>query len=155
MVRKIPMPPTRRDSKLMQALRKIALGYPEVQEGLVCMKAAFEARGKRFLFIGSDDASYNAMVKLRDSLAEAANLAANVPGCYKVGGSGWVTITLSHEKSPPPGLLERWIDESYRLLVSKQLVALLPERGPQPQAKAKSAKKVRPKRVAKKKSTTR
>ena len=69
------------------------------------------------------------MVKLRESLAEAAKLEAKEPECYAVGGHGWVKVTLGRDQFPPPGLLERWIDESYRLLVPKQLVALLPEHG--------------------------
>lgn len=120
---------THPESDPMQALRRVALRYPETQEAMVCTRTAFKARNKAFLFIGSDDSSYNAMVKLRNSLAEAAKLAAKAPNHYAVGGHGWVTATFNHDESPPSGLLERWIDESYRLLVPKRLVALLPQRG--------------------------
>jgi hypothetical protein len=115
-------------SEIMQALRRIALGYPEAQEGIACEgtpveKRTIKARNKAFLFLGVD----NAMVKLGESLAEATALATKERHHYKVGAHGWVTATFGDEP-PPPGLLERWIDESYRLLAPKQLLAALPER---------------------------
>ena len=112
----------------MQALRRIALRLPEAQEGVVCEKAAFKAGNKSFFFLGREDTGYNTMVKLRDSLAEAAKLAAKNPSRYGVGAHGWVSATFDHCEPPPAGLFERWIEESYRLLVPKKLVALLSDR---------------------------
>ena len=117
------------ESKPMQALRRIALQYPEAEEGTSCNKAAFKARNKAFLFVGMDETSYNVMLKLRESLPEAKKLAAKEPGHFGVGGMDWVKATFDHDESPPAGLMEKWIDESYRLLAHKQLVALLPEGG--------------------------
>ena len=125
----------------MQALRAVALRYPEVQEGTACKKSSFKARKKAFLFMGMDDRSYNAMVKLRESLAEAAELAAREPDRYKVGAHGWVTATFSHDESPPPGLLDRWIAESYRVLAPKRLVALPPDGGLPPASAERTPKK--------------
>jgi hypothetical protein len=118
-------------SGLMQNLRNIALSYPEAQEGIACAGTALESRtvkvrNKAFLFLGTNDV----MVKLGESLAEATKLASKTLGWYKAGANGWVKVTFGDGDSPPPGLLERWIDESYRLLAPKQLVALLPESGP-------------------------
>lgn len=141
-------PQTQTESKPMQALRQVALRYPEAEEGGVCTRRAFKARNKAFLFMGMDDRSYNVMVKLCEALAEAAQRAVAEPKNYKVGAHGWVTATFAHDQSSPPGLLERWIDESYRLLVPKQLVALLP--GP-----AATEKKQAPKKSVKKKSSAR
>ena len=132
---------TQSETKAMQAWRKTALGYPEAEEGTSCNKSAFKARNKAFLFIGMDHESYNVMVKLQDCLAEAAKLAAKEPHCYAVGKGGWVKATFSRDESPPPGLLERWIDGSYRLLVDKQLVAMLPDRAPPTADSTRSAKK--------------
>jgi hypothetical protein len=114
----------------MQALRRIAMRFPETQEGVVCQKAAFKAGNKAFFFMGMDDTSYNTMVKLRESLPEATKLAAKDPERYGVGAHGWVSATFAHSESPAGGLFERWIEESYRLLVPKKLLALLPERRP-------------------------
>ena len=136
------------ESKPMHALRRVALQYPEAQEGVVCTKRAFKARNKAFLFMGMDDRCYDAMLKLRESLAEAAKLATKEPDCYTIGAHGWVTATFSHGQSPPPGLLEGWIDESYRLLVHKQLVAMLPDRGLPTVGSTQAAKKRTPKKKA-------
>jgi hypothetical protein len=138
----------------MQALRRLALQYPEAQEGIACAgtpaeKSTVKVRNKAFLFLGPADM----MVKLRDSVAEAAELAAKEPGRYKVGAPGWVTVKFGDGETPPLDLLAKWIDESYRLLAPKQLLALLPERGlpagdATETAKAK-APKMNPSRVVK------
>jgi YjbR len=141
---------THPETKAMQGWRKIALGYPEAEEGTSCNKSAFKARNKAFLFMGMDHLSYHAMVKLRDCLAEAAKLATKEPHRYAVGAGGWVKATFGRDESPPPGLLERWIDESYRLLVHKQLVAMLPYRGPPTADSTRTAKK----KLAKKKAAS-
>ena len=120
---------TRTKSSNLELLRRIALRYPETQEGVSCGKQAFKARNKAFLFLGRDATDYNVMLKLRAALPEAARLAAREPTHYAVGGHQWVKLTFPHDKSPPPALLERWIDESYRLLAPKALVALLPKSG--------------------------
>ena len=119
-------------SKPMQALRRIAMALPEVEEGTSCNKSAYKARGKAFLFVGKNDKSYNVMLKLDDSQGEAAKLAAKEPGHYTIGGHGWIKVELEHAKSPPAGLMERWIEESYRLLVDKG------KGKPAPQGKAKA-----------------
>jgi predicted DNA-binding protein (MmcQ/YjbR family) len=108
----------------MQALRKLALGLPEAEEGTSCNKSAFRARGKAFAFMGSDDETYNVMVKLHDSLPQATALAKKDAASCRVGAGGWVTAVLPHD-APTPDFLPRWIDESYQLLVHKDLVALL------------------------------
>jgi len=145
------MPKTHLETKPMQAWRKTALGYPEAEEGTSCNKSAFKARNKAFLFMGVDHVSYNVMVKLQGCLAEAAKLATKEPHRYAVGKRGWVKATFSRDESPPPGLLERWIDESYGLLVHKQLVAMLPDRSPPTADSTRTAKK----KVAKKKAASR
>lgn len=138
------------DGKLGQALRKIALRYPEAEEGIACKGtavecSAFKARNKTFLFVGAAEVR----LKLQQSLAEATKLAVKEPGRYQVGFLGWIKATLNHGESPPPGLFERWIDESYRLIVHKHLVAMLPECDVPTTGSPKAAKK----KPARKKST--
>jgi predicted DNA-binding protein (MmcQ/YjbR family) len=108
-------------SEPVQVLRELALRYPEAQEGISCAGTPLEkrtvtARNKAFLFLGKADA----MVKLRDSLADVARLAAKEPGRYKAGAHGWVTVMFSDGAAPPLDLLEKWIDESYRAVVAKK-----------------------------------
>jgi hypothetical protein len=105
-----------------------ALKLPEAEEGIACAgtsleKRTIKARGKAFLFLGQCDA----MLKLGDSLGEATALASKQPDRCKVGAHGWVTVALSPDLLPLE-ILQRWIEESYRLLAPKQLVERLGER---------------------------
>lgn len=104
-------------------LRQVATALPEVTEGITCDKAAYKAGGKAFLFVGTGDAEATIMLKLQASLPEAKKLAAVHPAIYKIGGQNWVTITLPNNERPRIDLLTRWIEESYRLLAPKRLVA--------------------------------
>ena len=122
--------PSRPESNAMQALREIAFRYPEVEEGASCHNRAFKARKKAFLFMGMDDDSWNVKIKLGGSLPEAEALSEKSPDNFSVGGHGWTEVTFPHDQSPPAGLMERWIDESFRLLIAKTLVKTLPESGP-------------------------
>jgi hypothetical protein len=120
-------------------LRQLATALPEVTEGITCDKAAYKAGGKSFLFVGSSGTATTIMLKLQGSLPEAKKLAAAHPSTYKIGGHNWVTITLPHDQPPPMGVLQRWIEESFRLLAPKNLVAVLDgAAGSAPRAKASS-----------------
>ncbi len=52
-----------------------------------------------------------------------------VPGAEATGNglgkSGWVTVPLATPKAPPFGVLTDWVEESYRLVAPKRLVAEL------------------------------
>ena len=126
---------------LEQTVRKIACTFPEVQEGIVCNRVSFEAGKKRFLFLETKEDSCLVLLKLDDSLAEAEKLAKARPQCYCVGGSNWVTATFTAGQLPPPGLLERWIVESYRLLVPKRLTTPSKTAAKKPKPKSQSKRK--------------
>jgi hypothetical protein len=96
----------------MDVLKSIASRLPQVEKGVACEgtsleRSTFKVRKKAFLFLGSGDA----MVKLKESAAEARK----VPGC-KVGAKGWARVVWGPEAAPPVKLLEKWIEESYRLM---------------------------------------
>jgi hypothetical protein len=110
---------------VVKALRRYALQYPETNEGSSCVKRAFRARNKGFLYLGEKDDSYNIMVKLDESLDEAGALAAGQPDHYAVGSTSWVTMNFGADQIPPDGLVERWIDESFRLQAPKAVLAEL------------------------------
>src|SRR5262245_42765046 len=137
-------------AQLLQDLRAIALRYPETEEGVACKGTSiecttFKAANKAFLFVGAKEIR----LKLQASLAEANKLAAKDPDRYKAGAHGWVAISTGDDPSVDLALLERWIEESYRLLVPKQLAARVPERGrpsqkvPVTRAKRSAAKKAK------------
>jgi hypothetical protein len=90
-----------------KALREYALTFPETNEGDSCVKRAFRARTKGFLYIGEKDASYSIMVKLNASIAGARALEAQQPEHYTVGTTNWVTIGFAAGETPPAGLIER------------------------------------------------
>ena len=136
---------THSESGLMQTLRLFALRYPEAEEGIACQGTAlecstFKAGNKAFLFLGAAELR----LKLGDSLAEAARHAAKSPELYAVGAHGWVKVTLSKNQTSPASLLERWIDESYRLLATKKLVALLDATKKPPSKKKSRQSRARP-----------
>src|SRR5262245_1821463 len=96
----------------VQELGSIALRLPHVERGIACKgtsaeRATFKAGKKAFLFLGAGDA----MVKLQESIPQAKKTA----GC-KVGASGWTKVVWGPEASPPLGLLQKWIEESFRLM---------------------------------------
>lgn len=111
-------------------IRIMALEYPGVTEGTSCNKAAFKAGKKSFVFLGEQDDGWNLMVKLSDSLDEAELMAETKPDNVSVGQHGWTTLRFANGKGPAKKVLKRWIDESYRLLATKKLIAQLDGEGP-------------------------
>lgn len=140
-------------NEFVTILRPIAMRYPEAEEGIACKGTAiecttFKARNKAFLFVGAKEIR----LKLQASLAEAAKLAAKDPERYQAGKIGWVTMRLHPGDALPIDVLERWIDESYRLLVPKELATMLAERDGPSGGAAKSATKKVAKKKAKRKT---
>lgn len=103
-----------------QLLRTLALRSPEVEEGIACKGtaaecSAYKSRKKTFLFVRTAAL----MIKLKESLPEAARLASEDPSRYTAGAGGWVTVKFGPDKPlPGRGLLELWVAESYRLIVN-------------------------------------
>ena len=82
---------------------------------------------KVFVFLGMEDMPELLItVKLRDSHDQALAVPGAEPAGYGLGRSGWVTIPL-RETTPPLGVLQDWIDESYRIVAPKQRVMELDE----------------------------
>jgi predicted DNA-binding protein (MmcQ/YjbR family) len=104
-------------------LRDQAAAYPGVVEGDSCVKRAFRARDKGFLYLGEKADRYNVMVKLGDSFPDAAARAETEPDRFEAGKFGWVTVRFMNDERPPEGLLEAWIDESYRLQATRAMLA--------------------------------
>ena len=110
---------------LVQALRSIALAIPDCVEGVACQGTPLEShsfgvRGKSFLFLTLHDSGCTVRLKLRGSQAEATRLGMESPGRFVLGAHGWATVTLAPGESAPSGLIERWIDESYRVVVGNR-----------------------------------
>ena len=80
---------------------------------------------KVFVFLGLEDMDELLVtVKLEYSQDQALAVPGAEPTGYGLGRSGWVTIPL-RDTTPPPGVLEDWIDESYRRVAPRKLLAEL------------------------------
>lgn len=120
---------TTAEHAVTEAMRTFALRYPGTTEAGACVNRAIKAGKKSFLFLGSKPTRYELRLKLGDSYGEAEQLASQEPERYLPGKHGWTLVRFGVDETPPDGLLERWIDESYRLLATKKLLAELPPSG--------------------------
>ena len=66
-------------------------------------------------------------VKLDDSREQALSAPGAEPTGYGLGRGGWVTIPFG-DRTPPLPVLRDWIEESYRRVAPKTLVAELDAR---------------------------
>jgi predicted DNA-binding protein (MmcQ/YjbR family) len=111
------------------ALRKHALGYPEAYEEMPWGHHAIKVKGKSFLFLAAEGGELSLSAKLPSSGTVALKLPFASPTEYGLGRSGWVTARFSPGARVPLGILRMWIDESYRALAPKRLVARLDPSG--------------------------
>jgi predicted DNA-binding protein (MmcQ/YjbR family) len=106
-------------------LRKMAMSLPEVREDHPWGHSAFKVGKKAFLFMASENGGLSLSVKLPQSGLLALSLSFAQPTGYGLGKSGWVTASFTPKQSPPLPVLERWVEESYRTIAPKKLVARL------------------------------
>jgi predicted DNA-binding protein (MmcQ/YjbR family) len=113
-------------AKIGEQLRKKALGYPETDEHHPWGETAIKVKGKAFLFLHTATDALSLSVKLPHSREDALALPFTEPTHYGLGKSGWVTSSFKKGDEVPVGILEDWLDESYRAIAPKKLVASLP-----------------------------
>jgi predicted DNA-binding protein (MmcQ/YjbR family) len=115
------------------AVRDFALRYPGATEDHPWGHIAIKVKGKMFIVLGGTDEQLTVTCKLPSSGRFALTLPFASPTGYGLGKSGWVTAQfVPTDKIPVDRLLE-WIDESYRTVAPKKLVAELdgvPEKKP-------------------------
>jgi predicted DNA-binding protein (MmcQ/YjbR family) len=115
-----------RVEKAVDALREHALSYPEAWEDFPWEDRVIKVRKKIFVFLGAADGpELSLSVKLPDSAPVALGIDGVTPTAYGLGKSGWVTGRFSGSRVIPVEILEEWIDESYRAVAPKGLVAQL------------------------------
>jgi predicted DNA-binding protein (MmcQ/YjbR family) len=110
----------------IEALRQIALAYPEANEEFPWGHSAFKVRGKSFAFVGGAEGRMSLSVKLPQTKDMALMLPFTKPTGYGLGKSGWVSADFPAGDDVPLALLQDWLDESYRAIAPKKLVATLP-----------------------------
>jgi predicted DNA-binding protein (MmcQ/YjbR family) len=101
-----------------------ALSLPETVEDRPWEDdAVVKVRGKIFVFLGPPG-SKRISVKLEESHAHALAVDGAEPTGYGLGRAGWVTVPL---RAPGVSIavLRDWVEESYRIVAPKRLVAQL------------------------------
>ncbi|WP_199555315.1 MmcQ/YjbR family DNA-binding protein [Sandaracinobacteroides hominis] len=111
---------------LESRLRARALAYPEAWEDFPWGERVVKVRKKIFLFLYRTDEALTAGTKLPVSHEFARMFDACTPTGYGLGKSGWITTRLTPATDFDPGLLEDWLDESYRTIAPRTLVKSLP-----------------------------
>ena len=106
-------------------LRKIALSYPEAHEDMPWGHHAIKVKGKSFVFLAADGETFSLSAKLPSSGGVALKLPFASPTEYGLGRSGWVTGRFARGARVPLDVLRLWVDESYRAIAPKRLVAQL------------------------------
>jgi predicted DNA-binding protein (MmcQ/YjbR family) len=90
---------------------------------------AIKVKGKSFVFLAADGETFSLSAKLPSSAGVAVKLPFASPTEYGLGKSGWVTARFPRSARLPLDLLQLWIDESYRAVAPKKLLARLPQEG--------------------------
>ena len=114
---------------LAELVRAFAAGLPEAWEDHPWGESVYKVGKRVFVFFGvlDTDDGLRFTVKLRDSHEEAMALEWVVPAGYGLDRGGWVTCVAPDDA--PPEMITGWIEESYRLVAPKKLVAALLDAG--------------------------
>lgn len=106
-----------------KAVLEFALTLPEAWEDHPWNEVAVKVRQKIFVFLGSQG-SGRITVKLVESHGHALSIEGAVRTGYGLGRSGWVTVPAEAD-GVDLDLLRDWVEESYRIVAPKTLVAQL------------------------------
>ncbi|HXF97498.1 MAG TPA: MmcQ/YjbR family DNA-binding protein [Gaiellaceae bacterium] len=109
-----------------EEIKAFALSLPEAREDHPWGEDVVKVAGKVFLFLGSA-VSRHLTVKLVESHGHALSIEGARPTGYGLGRAGWVTVPLE-AAGVDLDLLRDWVEESYRIVAPKRLVAGLDER---------------------------
>jgi len=138
--------PSKPDSRTLEGrLRETALGYPATTEDFPWGERAIKVGGKAFLFMRAEAGTVSFSVKLPSSRADALDESFTEPTHYGLGKHGWVTATVDTTREAPFDLFRGWIDESYRAVAPKRVIAQLDD------AAGSTAKSVSTRKSAKRK----
>ena len=112
---------------LERELRDYAMSYPQTTEDHPWGHIAIKVKGKVFLYLGGekDMKELSLTVKLPQSRDMAVDLPFAEPAGYGMGKHGWVSARFAKVSEVPLPLLKQWVDESYRAVAPKKLVATL------------------------------
>lgn len=112
-------------SRAERALHDHAASYPGAVEQFPWGERVIKVRGKAFAFFFAEGQGFSLSTKLPETGALALMLPFAEPTSHGLGASGWVTATFGRRDQPPLAMLRQWIDESYRAVAPRKLVAAL------------------------------
>ena len=98
-----------------EPMKALARSLKDADEGTSCSQVSFKAGGKAFFYVGEQGGRFKAMFKLRDSLAQADELATSDPDDFQVGKQGWVTARFSAAQPLSARVWKKWLKESHGL----------------------------------------
>ena len=104
--------------------RAFAAGLPGAWEDHPWGETVYKVGKKVFVFFGVGDEGH-LTVKLRDRHDEAMAFDWVKPSGYGLDRGGWVSCSLPQDA--PLEMVVSWIEESYRIVAPKKLVAALDE----------------------------
>ena len=111
-----------------ETLQAFALGLPGAYEDHPWDEVVIKVHKKIFVFFGMAAAMHQRVllgVKLPETGIYALQMPFVKPSGYNLGKYGWVTIQFPPDEHPPVDLLLEWIEESYRAVAPKRLIAQL------------------------------
>jgi predicted DNA-binding protein (MmcQ/YjbR family) len=114
-----------RPKQIRRRLLRFALGFPGAWLDHPWDEDVVKVGKKVFVFFGMEEMDEPLLtVKLDDSHDQALAVDGAEPTGYGLGRAGWVTLPL-RATTPPAAVLEDLIDESYRRVAPRRLVAEL------------------------------
>lgn len=119
------MPKPKIQSPAEARLREFGLSFPEAREEFPWDHRAIKVKGKMFVILSWNENIFGITVKLPESGRFALTQPFAERTGYGLGKSGWVSARFGDAEEVPVDLLEQWIDESYRAVAPKRLVARL------------------------------
>ncbi len=108
-------------------LATFALAFPGAHEDFPWGERVMKVNRKIFVFLGTDGGAGEAAitVKLTESHQHALAVDGARPTGYGLGRAGWVTVPVA---AVGIEILRDWVEESYRIVAPKRLVAELDRR---------------------------
>ncbi len=114
--------------QIHEKLLAFALSLPGAYEDHPWEEVVAKVNKKIFVFFGMAAEIDNRLlvgVKLPQTGVYAVQMPFAQPMGYNLGRSGWVMVQYPPDADPPVDLLLEWIEESYRAVAPKRLVAQL------------------------------
>jgi predicted DNA-binding protein (MmcQ/YjbR family) len=123
-------------------LRAAALAFPESYEEFPWGHTAVKVQGKVFLFLYREKTFLSLSLKLPVSGKTAVGLPFASPTPYALGKSSWVTARFNVMDHVPLEMLQEWLDESFRAIAPKRILARLEAAGEENQSAKASPRKL-------------